>query len=464
MDQVAARKAPSIAVRLLIGAGGSLLVHVGILVLTLFGQGPPSLQVDFFLPNEVEFGLTEGVTVSAAPIAAVEAPQNTDTPAPVHSGDGMGGPGLDGGVAQDAGHRRRRRDAGVSDAGPADASTQLTGTGGTGAAPTGALTMYAPPGAQLSVRFDFARIRASVFHEQVVALMQAIPDWQMLLDGSDINPVEDLDRLMIASTNLQRENWVISGKYTGDNARVEHIVQMMAAARGTTAEWSTDNGIPVAPWPNRDDVERRIALVGPNQFTITRPDDLPRVLAVARARADELLHQVDAGPDAPPINEADALLAMGEGEAIAADVEGAHNFVRGVQARIIPASVHAGLSEAPNDMVVVAATGQFTSREECHAAQEVWDEQRIGFATSGIAGLIGMAGPMRNSTLACEEAQLIFRMELSHAQVIRLMDLAISFMPRLPPVRTEPPNPTAPPAPAPTQPALPNSAAPAPPT
>ncbi|MBK8173338.1 MAG: hypothetical protein IPK60_23805 [Sandaracinaceae bacterium] len=440
-------KTPSIPARVLIGIGGSLLIHCGVLLLILFGNTGPRLQVDFFLPSEVEFGLTEGVTVAAAPTAAAPVPTPATAPAgSTLGGDGPGHAGLDGGV-EDAG-RRRRRDGGISDGGRGDATMLANAgsdAGGPGTAPRGALTMYAPPGAQLSVRFDLQRIRASRMHSQVAAFMQAVPDWQLLLNGSDINPIEDLDRLMIASTNLQRENWVISGRYTGDTARVERIVAMMAEARGTTAEWTTENGIPVAPWPNLDDVERRIALVGPNQFTITRPDDLPRVLAVARARADELNHRIDAGPNAAPtaelISEADALLALGEGEAIAADVEGAHNFVRGVQANIIPASLHAGVSETPNDTVVVAATGEFATQEECRAAQVVWNEQRLFFARSTIAALIGLSGPMQHSTLACEAAEMHFHMELSQGQVERLLNLATSFMPRLPPARTEAPNP-----------------------
>lgn len=437
--------------RLLIGMLGSLVVHGGVLLLILFGNTAPSLDVDFFLPDEIEFGLTEGMTVAAAPAntasgAPAEPSETNVTPEPAGAGPGArdGGVG-DAGADNDAG-RRRRRDAGLGDAGENDAATAVAAAAtdaGVGLLPaeSGALTTYAPPGAQLSVRFDLAAIRASTLHEQVAELMHAIPDWQLLLDGSDIDPVADLDRLFIASTNLQRENWVMSGKYTGDRARVERAVALMAAARGRTVEWSEDNGIAVAPWPNLDAVERSIALVGPSQFTITRTEDLPRVLAVARARAEEINQRPDAGPNAAPINDADALLALPEGEIIAAEVEGAHNFVRGPQASIIPARVHAGIRQGANRTVVVTAEGQFESQEACQDAQRVWDEQRSAFARSPVAAFMGLSGPFTNSTLACESALLQFRTEFSEAQVLRLMALAASLMPRLPPAQTEAANP-----------------------
>lgn len=446
-------RALSPQVRFLVGLVGSLVVHGAVLLLILFGNSGPPLHVDFFLPDEIEFGLTEGMTVAAAPHAAGSAESETPaSPPPAGEGDGprTRDAGIsDGGNDHDAG-RRRRHDAGVSDAGADDAATALATAstdGGTSVLNEGqgALTTYAPPGAQLSVRFDLAAIRATSLHEQVAALMRAIPDWQLLLDGSDIDPVEDLDRLFIASTNLQRANWVMSGKYTGDRARVERAVSLMAAARGRTVTWSDENGIPIAPWPNLDDVDRSIALVGPNQFTITRTDDLPRVLAVARARAEEINHRPDAGLNAVPMDDAEALLALPEGEIIAAEVEGAHNFVRGAQAAIIPSSVHAGISQLPDHTVVVTAHGQFESQDACRLALRVWDEQRLGFARSPVATFMGLSGAFTHATLACESALLQFRTEFSEAQVVRLMSIAATLMPRLPPAQTEhvgPPAPT----------------------
>jgi hypothetical protein len=70
-----------------------------------------------------------------------------------------------------------------------------------------------PPGAQIAVRVDMQRIRASPIAEDVRGLLAAIPDWKALLDGSGIDPVDDIDRLLLATPNLQRSRVVIAGRY-----------------------------------------------------------------------------------------------------------------------------------------------------------------------------------------------------------------------------------------------------------
>ena len=47
----------------------------------------------------------------------------------------------------------------------------------------------------------------------------------------------------------------------------------------------TQGNVQVAPWANPDATPRVIALVGPQHFAISREEDLPRVLAIAAARA-----------------------------------------------------------------------------------------------------------------------------------------------------------------------------------
>ena len=127
------------------------------------------------------------------------------------------------------------------------------------------------------------RVRESELAPEVRSLFGAIVDFRHDLEGSGLDPLNDLERLYIATPDLRRENLVIAGQYVGDSQLPERAVESLAAARGQTASFRREGSIRVAPWHNLDETPRVLALIAPQQFAITRSEDLPRVLQVARA-------------------------------------------------------------------------------------------------------------------------------------------------------------------------------------
>ena len=448
------RPTPRAAVGNVLGWIGSVLVHVGIFVYIQWYASMPPLGFEVQLPAEVEFGIAEGMAVSEP-----EAPASTPPATAPDPGQAEGdGPSRDAGVG-DAGARRPRRDAGPPVDGAVDAASLIARARGpdagvalaseesgaaAGAGGRAGMGAYAPPGAQLALRLDMARIRRSRLAPDVRDLLRAIPDWQALLEGSGIAPVDDLDRVLIASPNMQRSRLVMAGRYEGDVERVRAAVARMAQARNLDAPWRDVGGIPVAPWRNADATERNIALVGPQQFAITRPEDLPRVLAVAHARAEE---QRRAGTT--PVSDAEALLSMAEGEVLSFEIEGARAFVRGA-ARGIPTRMHVGVRELPTGRVAVDADGSFADDTEAQDARDYWDHIREGYARNPFVSLMGLSTPLRNGTIEVTGRRLRFRTEASPQQVrVVLGYLRSALAARRDPTRLPPPGGAQPAPPAP---------------
>ena len=451
------RPAPATA----FGVLGSLVVHGALFFYVGLRSSTPDLDIEFQLPSEVEFGLTEGMTVESG-VTGAEPVEPEAAPEPLaETAEGEG--------VVDAGPRRRRdagapRDAGARDGGVDAGDLVASAEGepgtdgpGTGVGGEGDGTTELPPGAQLAIRIDMERIRRSPLAGDVRQLLAEIPDWQVVLDGSGIEPVDDLERVMIASPNLQRSRMLLAGRYEGDVARVREMVDRMAAARGVTAEWRTEHGVPVAPWPDADDTERVIALVGPRHFTITRPEDLPRLLAVARVRAEEERREAQGdGPEQEPAEReptgADALLSMPDGAALTFEIESAREFMRG--ARGVPARGRVVVNERPASGAELVVTGEYDSREQAEEAREFWDRVRLAYADNVFVRMLGVSRPLETMELTVSGTELRARTTLSQAQlrlgIDHLKGMLRAQSRRRPPAGTltpTPPPPEPPPSP-----------------
>lgn len=360
----------------------------------------PDLDIEVQIPIDVELGMTESVE-EAAP-AAAPAPASAPAAPPAPS-------------AQAKRPRHERPDAGAADAGQ-DAGAPLRDAdmprdaGADGGPPSTRL----PPGSQIALRIDMERIRNSPIAEDVRRVLTVIPDWKALLAGSEIDPLRELDRLLIATPNLQRENVVIAGRYVGGRAVVDRAVDNLAQARGSVATWRTQHGVPVAPWANADATERVIALVGPAHFVIARAQDLPKVLAIATARAKRAKRAADTTGEA-----AEALLALQEGEALSIEVEGVENFVRRGRRRI-PQRLSLSGREAEGPSLLVHAQLSFADDEAAAEALTFWDEKREAYARNTLVAVLGLAPVLEEAELKQAGSQLEVELTL-HLPQIRLL-------------------------------------------
>lgn len=399
---------------LALGALGSICVHaLGYAVLHVAGT-LPSVDFEVRLPDQVAFGLAEPpapppppaveqtptAAASAQPVADDEAPATRPEkprrkkPKPVDAGAADAGT-----PSEDAGPAKEPKDAGAAQ----EASAQPL------------LAAYAPAGAQIALRLHMGRIRDSELAPDVRMLLDAVPDWRFVMDGSGLDPLRDIERLYIATPDLRRASLVIAGQYVGGDEVPERAVANLAVARNVHARWRKRGSIRTAPWANVDETARVIALIAPGQFAIVRPDDLPRVLDVARA----LARRGDEGSAATDAEAADALLGLVENETLALSIEGARLFTRG-NVRGIPERLTASVRLVEEGVINTLFVGRFESPEAAERARAYWEEMRERYAGNPLVALIGMRDPLNEAQVITRETQVEIRtnMTVQQARVV----------------------------------------------
>ncbi|MEY4510912.1 MAG: hypothetical protein RLZZ450_3034 [Pseudomonadota bacterium] len=390
----------------------SLLLHAAAAFVSLVVLRPPELDIEFELPMDVELGTAEAIGVAEVPPPVPSEPSEGQKPAT--SGLGAGDAGLlDAGPLHDAGSADAAvRDAAVADAAESKPRQRDAGDLVAGVADAGA-AMRVPPGAQIALRVDMARIRKSPVAAEVRSLLSAIPDWKALLDGSGIDPIEQVDRLLIATPNLQRDKIVLAGRYLGGEQVVRDAVQRLATSKGVAAEWRRQGNVQVAPWANADQTERVIALVGPAHFTISRAEDLPRVLAIAAARAERSKKGARQPPQQHP---ADALLSMEDDEGMSLEVEGAAQFVRRGR-RGIPERLRLSAIERAGERLDVLGTFTYVDAATAEDARDYWLGLRDRYASNTLVALLGLSAPLQSATVERSDSELRIKLTLSADQV-----------------------------------------------
>ena len=419
----------------------STVVHGAVVWLLMSSGAVPAVDFELVMPADVDFGIGEEIAMAATPPAA--APPEAALAETEHGADDPQGES-----EPDAGRPEPAdRDAGVP---PATAIPDAgeTATALAAADEDGGQTLgfgdrdggaTLPAGAQIAVRVDMARIRSSPLSSDVEQLLAAIPDWQMILEGSGVDPVRDLDRLLLATPDpMDRSRWLIVGEHVGGFARVEAAVQALAQARNAAAPWHEAHGVLVAPWLNRDRTERIVARLDESRFAIVRPEDLPRLLAVAQASADE---QVDGGVLSP----AAALMDMGADEALSVEAYGARRYVVG-NMRGIPLRARSTVRELPDNRVTLVAEGEYDDAAQAAEAQGYWDRYLEQIAQNPWVGLIGMSSPVRNRQGRVEGAWLHYETVLSHRQIRSILGYGRMFF-RQPARRPDGTMPGGPPSP-----------------
>ena len=426
-----------------IGIAISLGLHAALWFVVVAFGAPPELEFELEIPMDLELGMSDEMMAAEAPSPAGEPPpEATETEADATEGGSEAG-------AVDAGPR----DAGPPDAGPPD--TGPPDTGPEEAEGEGELHAEGdgesriPPGAQIAIRIDMARVRASALAPDVRSLLSEIPDWRLILQGSGLDPLRDTERLLLASPNLQRAQWVIAGTVVTPEGQtggevIRGATSALAESQSQTAAWRTQRGVPVARWHNQDATERIIAILGPRHFVICRPQDLERVLAIARAREssaraanapeestddpeasnDEGDEGANAGTEEAALEEAtgaDALLAMGIEAALTIEVEGARRFVRVGRQELVPQSLRANVRHADAAHVTLTASATYENAEEAETALAYWEEQRRRAAANPFVRLSGMNRPLSDGRLEREGSRLDIELTLTIGQTRLLL-------------------------------------------
>ncbi len=198
--------------------------------------------------------------------------------------------------------------------GPAPRATEPEGEGAAGptagaevAAPTGPPPSFLPEGHRVLARLDMSRVRRSPVSADVESAMIATTTWQSLAGGSGIQPVRDLDTMVIGADGLYATRRVAVLRYVGTEAMVRERLLALSVARSLPLTWSEADGFAVATMPVALVVPHSVVLTASHEIVVCPTDEVPRVAAVAR---DHARRRETAGPEA--ILEPQLTFAQGE--------------------------------------------------------------------------------------------------------------------------------------------------------
>ena len=266
---------------------------------------------------------------------------------------------------------------------------------------------------------DLKRVRESPLAADVTNFLRGVPDWQLLLNGSGIDPVADLDRLLVATPNLQRSRLVLAGRHRRGESFARKSVKRLARSRGRSVRWQQRYGVPTAPWHNLDQTRRTIALLSSLHFSISRRQDVERVLAMAKAR--ELRDAKKEGLVAA--RGPDALLSMGPEEAISLEVEGVHRFVIGSVTHV-PLRLRLAVRETGTDEATVSVLATYATEDLAKDASVYWKKVAKFYSQQLIMSLAGFGKTLRRMDFAPEEERIRVSFKLSADQIRFILSYA----------------------------------------
>jgi len=395
----------------MLGVVASVAVHLAALAYIATISAQFDFDFELTLPAEVEFGLTGEMEMAAAPAP----PRATGATDPRWSGEpNQEGehPTTDAGVPLDP-----DTDADTDTDTDADPDTEPDPP--PVAAPTLSGPSRIPPGAQLALRVDMKRVRESALAPDVTSFLQGVPDWQLLLEGSGIDPVEDLDRLLVATPNLQRSKLVLAGRHRRDASFARRSVKRLARSRGKGVRWRQRYGVATAPWYNLDRTPRTIALLSAHHFSIMRRQDLQRILAMTKAR--ELRDAKKEGLVAA--RGPDALLSMGPEEAISLEVEGVHRFIIG-NIKHVPVRLRLAIRETGPDEATVSVLATYASEDDARGASVYWKKVAEFYSQQLIMTIAGFGKTLRRMEFAPDEDRIQVSFTLSADQIRFILSYA----------------------------------------
>jgi hypothetical protein len=386
--------------------------------------------VEFEVPDRVEIGFVDedpGASGEPPPsaaelpppapapevVAAMPAPSEDDAVVLVDAGTAAADAGSDAGELA----RAETADAGPSalsgDGGAPSASGEGLGfgAGGFGSGSGG------PLGAIIALHADLDRIRNTSLILETGALLEIIPEWQQLLQGSGLDALSDFSRVFVATPSLRRSQLVVSARLKGGEGALVRAVERLSQERGRAPEVRVEGGVPVRPWHDRGPTERVAGVFSSDQVVIARPEDVGRVVSVAAALARRHANQPGMEHAAGPA----ALLSMYENEAVALSIEGVREYVSGELAIHAPLGLRLSLRHVDEFNAELRAFGYYASADAAAAAFERMEALRRALADHPRAAYLGLRSAIDEAEFERHDAVITIETRLTMHQTRYLL-------------------------------------------
>ncbi len=287
------------------------------------------------------------------------------------------------------------------------------------------LHVLAPGNARLIVLIRNDRVKGCRFENSIRRLFKAFPDYRFTLGASDIDPVNDIDAMLIATANpnLYAETFlVVAHRIPGDKLR-----EYIGASFPTSLKWEEHNHRPLAVPDNTDGkyhpksgiYKRAVYLSDEHTVLFLKPEVLPtlevaHVDAIVKARDDELENN-----DEKAETFLQSLGAISTSDSVSMPtlfmmVQGIEsiNLGSGFPAFETPKAVMASLSTADRPHLNMEAT--FGDEKSAKAFVDVWPDILSAAGGLGIPGLGALLGGL---ALAPEKEKVLITGDLNGTMI-----------------------------------------------
>lgn len=312
------------------------------------------------------------------------------------------------------------------------------------------LGMWGPEGARVVVVTRNDRLRRSPHAESIQGLLSSFPDWRTLVGGAELNPLTDVDTMVIASADPRYINQTFLAAI--HHLPSERVIQTLSQGQHGGVTWTQEDGRLVGRPAVLSGVDPRVFFVPTEQiFVYTRPEFMdglrgkaptPRgmseALELSKLDREELAAKAAAGeipsaalrplrPDAePPLRDQGWLRGLMQiadyggtdrnGAAIMISTGRIDDMrIQGFRGTM-PTGLHANIFADAD--VRMTARAIFQQRSEADAFMRAWPD--IVEANRSALTLTGLYRPLSEATLSIDHNETIIELTIPQATVRRL--------------------------------------------
>lgn len=313
------------------------------------------------------------------------------------------------------------------------------------------LRNYGPGNARMTALVRLDRLRGTSLEPHINTLLAVVPDYRILLDGTGVQAVQDLDTLFMASADpTHLHQTFLAARYSMSTEEMQAILDRRFA---DPLDWETDGAYPVrplVPTTGRYRDPRRIMLTDQGLAMVGRPEWFSELIGPVDPSSPlgQELAAAEAGPSAFQLLDGLARIeevAEGEDTLVLVSAYGLIFFAPGVGRlpRFEAVRLSVRNPSRPHLTIDLRFATSVLARDFARSCPNL-KRQIIGgipFArTLGVASIV--------DRLSCEHDGDYVTVEGTYTtqELTNLLQLATPFIPRPPALTGLPPGPSPPPS------------------
>ena len=300
------------------------------------------------------------------------------------------------------------------------------------------LHVLAPGNARVIVLIRNDRLKGSRFESSVRRLFRAFPDYRVALGASQIDPVNDIHAMLIATANpnLYAETFLV----VSHDIPTEQLKTYISASFPTRINWSEHNGRPLATPDSTDGKYRpgsgiyKRSLYLPDEHTVLflKPEVLPTLDV---AHVDAIVGTRDEALEGNAEKKQTFLESLGQiAQSDSVSMPTLFLMVQGIENISLgsafpnfeaPAAMTGSLSTADNPRLNMQAL--FKTPEAAKDFADKWPEIVSAASRMGIPGVGGLLGAI---AVTNEDKQVLMSGDLNGGMIGLVLMFAASFLER----------------------------------